>query len=139
MPSETYNGRSLTEIVADLKEETKEFVRTRVEMFKSELQEKLGMLKVAAPLGAVGALVLTTAYMLFTLAIVALVGRFFENSAYRWFLAFGIVGIAWTLLGGIALYFAKRELVLKNLVPRRTIEVLKGDKVWIESEARNRI
>src|ERR687888_475347 len=61
MPSETYNGRSLTEIVADLKEETKEFVRTRVEMFKSELQEKLGMLKVAAPLGAVGALVLTTA------------------------------------------------------------------------------
>lgn len=139
MPSEIYNGRSLTEIIADLKEETKQFVATRAEMAKDELQEKIVILKTAAPLGALGALLLTTAYFLFSLSMVALVATFFENSAYRWFFAFAIAGILWTLLGGIALYLAKREFALKNLIPRRTIAVLKGDKVWIETEARNRI
>ena len=69
MHSEIHNGRSLAEIVADLKEEAKEFVGTRIEMFRSELRERTAVLKVAAPLGAMGALLLTTAYLLFTLAI----------------------------------------------------------------------
>jgi hypothetical protein len=139
MRSEIHNGRSLAEIVADLKEEAKEFVGTRIEMFRSELRERTAVLKVAAPLGAIGALLLTTAYLLFTLAIVALTATLFENSPYRWFFAFGIVAVVWTLFGGIFLYYAKRKFELRSLIPKRTLEVLKGDKIWIETEARNRV
>ena len=91
------------------------------------------------PLAALGLLLLGTAYLLFTLAAVGLVAAFFSQNPYRWFFAFLAVGILWCLFGGIAAYFAKREFELKRLMPRRTIEVLKDDKIWIQAEAKNQI
>jgi len=139
MHSNANNGRSLGAIFTEMKEELKEFAQTRIEMFKTELREKIKSLKVAAPLAALGALLLGTAYLLFTMAVVGLVVAFFRNNPYRWFFAFAAVAALWTLLGGIAGYFAKREFELKGLVPRKTIEVLKGDKLWIQAEAKNQI
>ena len=55
-------GRSLGEIVAEMKVELKEFLQTRFEMFKTEVQEKIKSLKIAAPLAGLGALLLGTAY-----------------------------------------------------------------------------
>ena len=139
MHSNANNGRSLGAILTEMKEELKEFAQTRIEMFKTELREKIKSLKVAAPLAAVGALLLGTAYLLFTMAVVGLVVAFFRDNPYRWFFAFAVVATLWMLLGGIAGYLAKREFELKGLVPRKTIEVLKGDKLWIQAEAKNQI
>jgi len=139
MHSNGNSGRSLAEIVAEMKAEVKEFVQTRFEMFKTEVQEKIKSLKIAAPLAGLGALLLGTAYLLFTMALVGLAVAFFRDSPYRWFFAFVIVAVLWTLLGGVVAYFAKREFELNSLAPKRTIEVLKGDKLWIQSEAKNQI
>jgi len=139
MHSDISNGRSLAAIVTEMKEELKDFVQTRIEMFRTELQEKLKTLKIAAPLAGVGALLLGTAYLLFTMALVGLVVAFFRDNPYRWFFAFAAVAVLWTLLGGIAAYFAKREFELKGLMPRKTIEVLKEDKLWIQAEAKNQL
>jgi uncharacterized membrane protein YqjE len=137
MHSSVENGGTLAAIAAEMKEELKEFVQTRIEMLKQELREKAARLKIAAPLAAVGLLLLGTAYLLITLSLVAAISAAFASSVYRWFFGFIIVGFAWALLGGIAAYFAKRELELKTLAPRRTIEVLKGDKVWLQREVKN--
>jgi uncharacterized membrane protein YqjE len=137
MHSSVENTRSLAAIVAEMKEELKEFVQTRIDMLKQELHEKTARLKVAAPLAAIGIVLLATAYLLVTLALAAAVAAFFANSPYRWFFGFLIVGIVWALFGAVAAYFAKRELELKTLAPRRTIEVLKGDKLWLEREVKN--
>jgi len=139
MPNDTSNGRSLAAIVTEMKEELKDLVQTRIEMFRTELQEKLKTLKIAAPLAGLGALVLGTAYLLFTMALVGLVVAFFRDNPYRWFFAFAAVAVLWTLLGGIAAYFAKREFELKGLMPRKTIEVLREDKLWIQAEAKNQL
>ena len=139
MHSDTNNGRSLAAIVTEMKEELKDLVQTRIEMFRAELQEKLKTLKIAAPLAGVGALLLGTAYLLFTMALVGLVVAFFRDNPYQWFFAFAAVAVLWTLLGGIAAYFAKREFELKGLMPRKTIEVLKEDKLWIQAEAKNQL
>ena len=139
MHSDISNGRSLAAIVTEMKEELKDLVQTRIEMFRTELQEKLKTLKIAAPLAGVGALLLGTAYLLFTMALVGLVVAFFRDNPYRWFFAFAAVAVLWTLLGGIAAYFAKREFELKGLMPRKTIEVLKEDKLWIQAEAKNQL
>lgn len=139
MHSDANNGRSVAEIMAEMKRELKEFVLTRFEMFKTETREKIKTLKIAAPLAALGALLLGTAYLLFTIALVGLVAVFVRNSPYQWFLAFAIVAVLWTLLGAVAVYFAKREFELKSLAPKRTIEILKGDKQWIQAEAKNQI
>ena len=42
------NGRSITGIMSEMKEEAKYFVQTRIAMLKQEIQEKLARLKIAA-------------------------------------------------------------------------------------------
>jgi uncharacterized membrane protein YqjE len=130
------NGRSLAQVVADIKEELKDFVQTRFQLFKAEFTEKLALLKIAALLAVVALVLLATAYLLLTVGLVAVIAAVFAGNPYRW--VFGFVGVAvlWAILGGVAAYFAKREFALKGIVPRRTFEVLKGDKIWLQHEAR---
>ena len=133
------NGRSLATVLAEMKEELKQFIETRFALLKAEVSEKLQTLKIAAPLAAVGILFLVTAYLLFTMALVGLVLAFLPTSPYRWCFAFLAVAILWSILGGISAYFAKREFEVKGLLPQKTIAVLKGDKLWIQSEVKNRV
>jgi uncharacterized membrane protein YqjE len=130
------SSKNLTELLVEMKHELRDFVQTRITMLKVELQEKAKTLKTAAPIALIGILLLLTAYLLFTLAVVALVFGALPDNAYRWCLAFVAVAVLWSLLGGVAVYFAKRELEVKGLLPRRTVEVLREDKLWIESEVR---
>jgi uncharacterized membrane protein YqjE len=127
--------RSLSAIVAEIKEEVKDFVQTRVEMFKSEVRETLNAWKTAVPLALIAVLLLATAYLLITLAVVGLVAVAFWDNPYRWFLAFLIVGVVWSLGGGLLGWLALREFQSKGLFPKKTMEVLKADKIWIQSEA----
>ena len=133
------NGRNLASLLAEIKDEIRDFLQTRFTMLKAELQEKSKNLKTAAILAVSAILVLSTAYMLLTLALVALIMAAFPASAYRWFFAFLAVGVFWSIFGAIAAYFAKRELELRGILPKRTIEVLKGDKVWVQTEVKSQI
>jgi uncharacterized membrane protein YqjE len=133
------NGKNLTTLLSEMKEELQEFAQTRIAMLRTELREKLQTLKTAAPLGAAAILLLTTAYFLFTFALVGLIAAALADNRYRWFIAFLGIAVLWTLLGGLAAYLAKRELEVKGLMPKRTIEVLKGDKMWVQSEVKNQI
>ena len=132
------NGRRVSEILTQMKAEFAEFVQTRIAMLRTELRASLRLAKVALPLAGVAALLLGTAFLLFTGALVGLVLAAFPHSLYRWFFACLIVGFFWGILGVAAAYLAKREFQSKSIMPKRTLEVLKGDKLWIESEVRNR-
>jgi uncharacterized membrane protein YqjE len=127
--------RNLATIIAEIKDEIKDFVQTRVEMLKSEVRETLDAWKTAVPLAAIAVLLLATAYLLLTLAVVGLVAVAFWDNPYRWFLAFLIVGVLWSIGGAVLGWLALREFQSKGLFPRKTIEVLKADKIWIQSEA----
>lgn len=129
------NGRTLAQVVADVTEEFKDFVQTRVQLLKTETQQKLALLKVAAGLAGLAIVMLVTAYFLLTLGLVAVIAATFANNPYHWVFGFFGVAILWALIGGIAAYFAKREFALKGIVPRRTFEVLKNDKIWMQHEA----
>ena len=133
------NSKNLADLLTEIKDEILDFLQTRVTMLKVELEEKSKNLKTAAILAVIGILMLTTAYMLFTLALVSAIMAAFPNTAYRWFLAFLAVGVFWSIFGALAAYFAKRELELRGILPRRTIEVLKRDKVWVQTEVKNQI
>jgi uncharacterized membrane protein YqjE len=121
-----------------MKGELREFIDTRIAMLKTEFREKVSHWKIAAPLAGAGVVLLGTAYLLITLSLVALVAIFI-NTQYRWFFAFLAIGILWAVLGGIAIYIAKREFELNRLLPQKTIRVLKGDKLWLQREARNQL
>ena len=139
MTNQTSNERNISDVLTDIKTELKDFVQTRIAMFKAELREKVKTIKTVAPLAGIAIALLGTAYLLLTLALVGLAAAFLPDNQYRWCLAFLAVAILWSIIGGIAAYFAKREFEVKGLLPKRTIEVLKDDKVWVQAEVKNQI
>ncbi len=136
MSSVTSNGRSLAEILTEMKDELQEFVQTRIELLKRELQEKLAVMKAVLPIASVSILFLVTSFVLFSLALVGLFAGVFAGDPYRWLWSFLIVGFLWLIIGGIAGLIALRQLTAKKLMPRRTISVLNDDKAWIRQEAK---
>jgi len=130
------NARTWAEIAADIKEEIKDFTQTRVQLFKTEFGQKLALLKVTVILAGVAVVFLLTAYLFLTIGLAALIAAVFFDHQYRWVYGFFGVALLWALMGGIAAFFAKREFAFKGIVPRRTLEVLKGDKIWLQSEAK---
>jgi uncharacterized membrane protein YqjE len=131
------NNRSLTDILAEIKDEFQEFTQTRIELLRAELEEKARVIKAALPLIAMGALFLTVAFVLFSFALVGLVVVAFDGNPYRWFFAFLIISFLWGCIGGIAALVAKTQLSSKGVVPRKTMRVLNNDKVWLQREAKN--
>ena len=139
MNHDASNGRTFTSILAETRDDLKQFLETRISLLRAELHEKVKVIVRTAPLAAVALVLLGTAYLLFTWALVGLVIALLPATPFRWCLAFLTVALLWTLVGGIAASMAKRRFALKELVPNRTIEVLKDDGVWIESEVKNQI
>jgi uncharacterized membrane protein YqjE len=134
MNSDVTNDRSLAAVLADMKEDLKEFVATRLTLLKSELGEKAQTIRVVLPLALVAVLFLGTAFLLLTITLVALIFALLPDNAFRWCLAFLCITILWSIAGAIAAYRAKREFQKRGLIPHKTIGVLKGDKLWIQSE-----
>lgn len=136
MNGEVKNGRSLAAILTDMKNELQEFAQTRIALLKREIQEKTEALKSALPLAVVGSLLLSTAFLLLSIALAALVATAFPDNPYRWFFGCLAIAILWAIGGAGALYAVKRRLSKQSMVPQKTIEVLSGDKTWIKNEAR---
>lgn len=139
MHSTVSNGRSLAKVISTIKDEAREFASTRIQLLKAEIQQKLPLLKVAGLLAGIALMFLPIAFLLMTLALVALVATLLVANPYHWVLGFLAIGVLWAIVGGVAGYFAKRQFELWGILPRRTIEVLKGDKIWLQSEARDQL
>jgi uncharacterized membrane protein YqjE len=130
--------RTLAEIVSEVRDELKDFVQTRVEMMRSEVRETVQAASRWLPLGVVAWVFLSTAYLLFTAAIVAAVSVAFVTNPYRWFLSFLAVALAWSAAGGIFAYLAWTQFRAQGTLLKKTLDVLKADKVWLQNEARSR-
>jgi uncharacterized membrane protein YqjE len=130
--------RSLRAITAEIVSELSEFVGTRVQMAKAEFQETISSLKAAVPLSVTALAFAVTGFLMLTFAAVSLVSVAFAGSPYAWFFAFLIVGILWIGIGGICAFFAYNEFRGQGRFPKRTIEVLRADKAWLQTEARIR-
>ena len=136
MPINQTNERTLAGVVAELKDEFKEFVNTRLAMLQSELRDKLGTWKTSLPAIVIGAVMLGTCWLLVTGAIVAAIAVAFGDNPFAPAIALAIVAVAYAVFGGVAVTFALRSLRENSLVPKRTLRVLKDDQVWISNEAR---
>jgi uncharacterized membrane protein YqjE len=125
--------RSLGAIVSEIKQELKSFVNTRVRMIKTEFQESLGSISIGLGLSLLCLGLLALASLLFTAAVVAVVASALAGNPYAWVLALVIVGAIWSAFAAISGIFAYRQF--RNVFPKHTIEVLKADSIWLQSEA----
>jgi uncharacterized membrane protein YqjE len=131
--------RPLGQTLHEVAHELRNFVNTRLAMLQSEMRENIANIKVAAPALIIGGLFVATAWLLFTGALVAVLTVAFEGSPYAAFLALVIVGALYAVMGACALWIAFGRIRAKSILPERTIEVLREDKVWLEDEARKHL
>ncbi len=131
------NGRTLAEVIGEIKEEVKEFVQTRVSMFTAEMREKISNSKSGAIYAGVALVLGWAGFLMLSVALAALVAVAFWGSPYAWFFGFLIIGLLWTIMAAMLAIAAVRQF--RDLAPKRTIQVLKEDKIWLQHEARNQI
>jgi uncharacterized membrane protein YqjE len=131
-----HTEKSIATILSETKEELKQFVTTRVNMLKAEMDEKISRMKAVIPLAVVAALFLLSGWMVLTFALIALLHTLFLPSVYAWLWASLIVTAVYLLVGAVAGGFAYSEIKATNLTPTRTLKVLQQDQVWIQNEAR---
>lgn len=140
MPDTRYvetNERSLAELISEIKEEVKEFVQTRVSMFVAEMREKVNNSKNGAIFAGIALMLGWAGFLLLSVALAALVAVAFWGSPYAWFFGFLIIGLLWTIMAAMLALAAVRQF--RDVTPKRTIQVLKEDKIWLQHEARNQI
>jgi hypothetical protein len=128
--------RPLSETLNDAKVKFKDFVETRIAMLRSETKDIIAQVKFAAPLLVVGAIFGVTAWLALSAALAALIAVAFRPSPYAAFLGLLIVGVAEAIIAAIALWMGYGRLKANSLMPERTLNVLKQDKVWLENEMR---
>lgn len=133
--SDVQRDRSLADVANEIKVELKDFLQTRFEMLRAEMNENIAAIKAGIPMLIVGAVLGWFCMMLLTAALVAVIAPAFDNE-YRWAIALGIVGLAYLLIGAAAAWMGYRELTSRGLAPKRTMQVLKEDQVWLQNEAR---
>ncbi|HSK43572.1 MAG TPA: phage holin family protein [Candidatus Binatia bacterium] len=131
-----HTEKSIATILSETKDELKQFVTTRVNMLKAEMDEKIARVKSVIPLAVVAVLFLLSGWMVLTFALIALLHGLFLPSVYAWLWAGLIVTAVYLLVGVIAGWLAYSEIKATNLTPTRTLKVLQQDQVWIQNEAR---
>ena len=131
--------KTIAEVAEELKDELKEFAGTRLLMLRSELEEKLRSFKLAAPVLGIGALLLGTGWLLLSGFLVCIVAEAFGTNLWSFVVSFLIVGGAYAILGGTAAFLAWQQLKEKGVKPERTIQVLKQDRIWMQTEAKTRL
>jgi uncharacterized membrane protein YqjE len=124
-------GRPLGDILREIKDELLEFVETRLRLLHSEFEETLQSVRTSLPLVAAAIILLGTAYLLLVAALVGLVSLAFVNSPSRWPLSFLIVGSLWLIAGLVTALLARNSFRDRVSFPKKTIEVLKADGLWI--------
>jgi uncharacterized membrane protein YqjE len=130
------SDRSLAAVLVETKEELKEFIQTRIQLLRSEVGLKLRIWKYSVPLLLLAGGLLLMGALVLTFAFVALIRAWFLPSQYSWLWA-GLIVAALYLVAGVAVgWFGYGELRTTGLAPKRTFEVLKQDRAWVQNEKR---
>ena len=128
--------KSLGVVLTEIKNELIEFLQTRYKLLRSEIQDILRTWKYCIPL-LLGALALLLAsWMVITFGLVALVRGWFLPGPLAWLWGSLIVAALYMIIAILIGWFAYGELRKVGVVPKRTLQVLKQDQVWVESEAK---
>jgi VIT1/CCC1 family predicted Fe2+/Mn2+ transporter len=122
--------------LAETKAELKEFLETRLQILQAEIKGKVRVWKSSLPLLLMATAFLLMGWAAFTFALIALLQALFMPSAYSWLWAALVVTVVYMPVGALLGLRGYRAVRSAGVTPKRTLEVLKQDQVWIQNEAR---
>lgn len=131
----TANGKSVTDVLQDFKNEFSTFVATRFQMLQEEMKQKATAMKAALPMVVIGIVFLLTAWFALTAALVVVIANAFPNNPWAYAISSAIVGVLYLIIGGICAIMGKNMLTKQGLKPEKTIRVLQEDKIWLQTES----
>ena len=131
-----HTEKPIAAVLAETKEELKNFVQTRVAILKAELSDKVKSWKAVIPMAVIGAVLLLTAWFAITFTLVALLSVLFQPSPFAWVFGGAIVSLVYLAIGAILGVSAVNRIKAVQMVPTRTLEVLKQDQIWIQKETK---
>lgn len=126
-------------VVNEVKDEVRDFLRTRWELLRTELKQKSAIYKASLPLIAIGALLLLVGFVFLNVAVCALIASAFHAGMIGWCYSAAILFGAYFLFGGALAWFGMAEIKKNSLIPTHTLKVLKQDQNWIQQEARTQL
>lgn len=130
-PRSAQAERPLTALLSDLATETTTLVRKEVELARAEVSEKVGQATAGAVSLAAGGMVALLGLIFLLLAAVYGLSRVMPD----WAAALVVGGVV-TVIGVVMLLAGKRKLSATSLQPERTLESLREDKDWAQSQLR---
>lgn len=129
-----HNEKSIGAVLAETKEEFKNFVQTRLAILKVELSGKVKSLKAVLPMAIIGGLLALTGWFVLTFTLVALLAALFQPSPFSWFFGGAIIAVLYLVIGAVMAKSAVNRMKAVQMAPTRTLEVLKQDQIWIQKE-----
>ncbi|HEX5724213.1 MAG TPA: phage holin family protein [Longimicrobiaceae bacterium] len=140
MPDRTVNGPArvegageepaLGELIRQLAQDSATLVRQEVALAKAEMRQNLKAAARDATMVATGGLLALVGAMVLILFLVLLVG----DALDEYWLGALIVGLVFLAVGGFLAKKSLDSLKRDSLAPEQTIQTLKEDKQWVQSE-----
>jgi uncharacterized membrane protein YcjF (UPF0283 family) len=126
------NGSSIVELMKDLREQVKTFLREEVHLAKAELSEKISHVARDSVNIAVGGFVAYAGLIVFLGALGVLLGFVFQrlglDPLLSEFIGLGIIGFIITAVGAIMLIAGLKALKKESLAPERALDALQRVK-----------
>jgi uncharacterized membrane protein YqjE len=120
----------LGELVKQLAQDSATLVRQEMALAKTELRQNLTSMAKDAAMIAVGGVIAAVGGLVLVAFLVILLGSVLGN----YWLSALIVGGLFVLVGGVLIMTNLKKLKKEEVAPTRTIETLKEDKQWLQSE-----
>jgi uncharacterized membrane protein YqjE len=124
------NDPGLGDLFRQLAQDSATLVRQEMALAKAEMTQNLKTAARDATMVAVGGTVAGLGGLVLILALVLAVGDLLNE----YWLGALIVGLLFLIIGGLLAMGALKRLKHDSLTPDRTIETLKEDKQWAQSE-----
>ena len=121
---------SLGDLFKQLAQDSATLVKQEVALAKVEMRENLRSAGKDAAMIAVGGGLLLVGLLVLTAALVAVIGDALDN----YWLGALIVGLLFAVVGGLLAKKNLENLKKDGLGPEQTIQTLKEDKRWLQSE-----
>jgi uncharacterized membrane protein YqjE len=121
---------SLGELFKQLAQDSATLVKQEVSLAKAEMRENLRSATKDAAMIAVGGGLLLVGLLVLTAFLVAAIGDLLDN----YWLGALLVGLVFVVVGGLLAKKNLNNLKKDDLGPDQTIQTLKEDKRWLQSE-----
>ncbi len=129
---------SLPALVSRLGDDVMQLVDSKISLFKVEIKEEVNQFIRAGVMAAMAGAIAVIGFAILNVAVAFGVSTLFANvdlsQPAKYALGFAITGVFYLIIGAIVISIVKSRLAKVDVVPNRTVEELRKDKLWLKNE-----